>query len=78
MSANHASPDRVVAFARVEKIPASAQVRPAVTLEQLKLQTEKRAKEIFQARSKANTSGDALSDWLQAEKEIKAKLGIKG
>ena len=32
----------------------------------------KRAKEIFQKRGSA--SGDALSDWLEAEKQIKSEL----
>ena len=34
-----------------------------------------RAAEIF--RHRGHAPGDALSDWLQAEKEIKKKHGIK-
>ena len=34
-----------------------------------------RAAEIYKHRG--NAPGDALSDWLQAEKEIKKKYGIK-
>ncbi len=32
----------------------------------------KRAQELFEKRG--NTSGDALSDWLKAEKQIKSEL----
>ncbi len=34
------------------------------------------AGEIFKKRSAFNQPGDALSDWLQAEKEIKKKYGL--
>ena len=34
----------------------------------------KRAQEIFEKRG--STSGDALTDWLEAEKQIKAELKI--
>ncbi len=34
------------------------------------------AGEIFKKRSAFNQPGDALSDWLQAEKEVKKKYGL--
>jgi len=43
---------------------------------QFKAEIEKRAKEIFLKRQESKTAGDTLSDWLQAEKEIKAKYRI--
>jgi hypothetical protein len=45
-------------------------------LEQFKAEVEKRATEIFLKRQETKVSGDALSDWLQAEKEIKTKYRI--
>lgn len=45
-------------------------------LERFKADIEKRAKGIFLKRQETNTPGDALSDWLQAEKQIKAKYRI--
>ena len=44
---------------------------PSLGLDQFKAETEKRAKEIFLKRQASKTPGDALSDWLLAEKEIK-------
>jgi hypothetical protein len=45
-------------------------------LEQFKAEVCKRAQEIFLKRQEAKAAGDALSDWLQAEKEIKAKYRL--
>jgi hypothetical protein len=42
--------------------------------DQLKAEIEKRAKEIFLNRQKSQMSGDELSDWLLAEKEIRSKV----
>jgi len=52
--------------------PAS---RPALSKEQFVKEVEKRAHEVFLARG--NKPGTALGDWLQAEKEVKEKYGIK-
>jgi|GEM_PF-2032480 hypothetical protein len=41
--------------------------------DQFKTEIEKRAKEIFLRRQASKAPGDALSDWLLAEKEMKAK-----
>jgi hypothetical protein len=49
---------------------------PAPSLEQVKAEIEKRTTEIFQKREKTKAAGDALSDWLQAEKQIKAKYHL--
>ena len=49
---------------------------PAPRLEQFKAEIEKRAREIFLKRQETKAAGDALSDWLQAEKEIKGKYRI--
>jgi len=45
-----------------------------ITLEKFEEEIRIRAREIFLARGDAN--GDALADWLQAEKEIKKKYKI--
>jgi hypothetical protein len=45
-------------------------------LEQFKAEVEKLAREIFLKRQETKAAGDALSDWLQAEKEIKRKYRI--
>lgn len=37
---------------------------------------EKRAYEIYLGRMKAGVSGDEMSDWLKAEKDIKTKYKI--
>jgi Protein of unknown function (DUF2934) len=42
-------------------------------LDQLKALIEIRAKEIFLKRQNSQSPGDALSDWLLAEKEITSR-----
>jgi hypothetical protein len=37
---------------------------------------EKRAYELYLGRMKSGVAGDEMSDWLQAEKEVKAKYKI--
>jgi hypothetical protein len=46
------------------------------SLERFKVEIEKRAREIFLKRQETKAAGDALSDWLQAEKEIKTKYRL--
>jgi hypothetical protein len=58
-------------MAKEQKKP---QQKPA--LETFQEETRKRAEEIFNQRTAANKPGDAFSDWLQAEKEIKKKYDI--
>jgi hypothetical protein len=45
-----------------------------ITPEQLEEEIRRRAREIFLTRDDA--SGDALADWLRAEKEIKKKYKL--
>jgi Protein of unknown function (DUF2934) len=45
-----------------------------ISPEQLEKEIHERAKEIFLSRNEKE--GDALSDWLQAEKEIKKKYNL--
>jgi hypothetical protein len=45
-------------------------------LERFKAEIEKRAKEIFLKRQETKAAGDALSDWLQAEKDITQKYRL--
>lgn len=45
-------------------------------LKQFLGEIEKRAYDIYLERQRMGKSGDDMSDWLQAEKEIKAKYGI--
>jgi hypothetical protein len=49
----------------------------APSLKQFKAVIEAQAKEIYLKRQESKTEGDALSDWLQAEKIIKEKYGIR-
>ena len=58
----------------VIKKPA-LKANPNLKLEKFMEEIRARAEEIYQHRG--NVPGDALSDWLQAEKEIKKKHGIK-
>ena len=60
---------------REETIMAKEPVKKP-TLEAYKEETRKRAEEIYKQRLSANKPGDSLSDWLQAEKDIKKKYGI--
>ena len=60
----------------MQKVRSSARAAPFISLEQFKAETEKRAREIYLKRQEKNEQGDALSDWLKAEKEIKAKYRI--
>ena len=43
------------------------------TLESYWEEISQRAEEIYKSRIASNKPGDQLSDWLQAEKEIKKK-----
>ncbi len=46
------------------------------SLEAYKEEIRKRAEEIYGKRAAENKPGDELSDWLQAEKEIKRKYSL--
>ena len=46
------------------------------SLEAFQEEVRKSAEEIYKKRTADNNPGDELSDWLQAEKEIKKKYGI--
>ncbi len=46
------------------------------TLQNFQEEIRKKAEEIYRERVAKNKPGDSLSDWLQAEKEIKRKYGI--
>jgi hypothetical protein len=59
----------------MQKIP-NVKKQGVPRLEQLKTEIEARAKVIFAERQKTSGPGDSLSDWLKAEKEIKAKYRI--
>ncbi len=43
------------------------------TLEAFWNEISQRAKEIYEKRVKANKPGDELSDWYQAEKEVRKR-----
>ena len=55
---------------------ALSKQRPAIGFERCKAEIEKRAKEIYLKRQETKKPGDALTDWLQAEDEIKIKYRI--
>jgi hypothetical protein len=46
------------------------------SLEAFQEEIRKRAEEIFKDRTTANKPGHALTDWLQAEKEVQKKHGL--
>lgn len=50
--------------------------KPTITVEQLNEEIRKKANEIYLKRIKEKKQGDELSDWLEAEKIVKAKYGI--
>lgn len=52
----------------------SSKKEVSITPEQLVEEIRERAKQIFMERG--DTPGDALSDWLQAEKEVKKKYNL--
>jgi hypothetical protein len=58
------------------KIEKNSKTIQQPTNEELNEEILKRAEEIYKNRSAANKPGDALSDWLQAEKDIKKKYSL--
>jgi len=56
------------------KEPKKPHQKPS--LEAFQEEIRKRAEEIFKERSAANKPGHALTDWLQAEKEIQKKYKV--
>jgi hypothetical protein len=58
----------------MEKETKKPQQKPSLAAFQNEIR--KRAEELCKARTEYDGSGDTLSDWLQAEKEIKKKYGI--
>jgi len=47
------------------------------TLEDFLVEIQKRAYDVYVERTNKGLSGDELSDWLTAEKEVKEKYNIK-
>ncbi len=52
---------------------SSAAAKPTISLWELKKEIDDRAHQIYLDRIAAHKSGDELSDWLQAEAEVKKK-----
>lgn len=48
----------------------------AISKEDFISEVEKRSYELFEERQKSGKNGNSLSDWLEAEAEIKAKYGL--
>jgi hypothetical protein len=61
-------------MALVEKKPQIKSAKP--TPEALKMEMTQLAESIYQKRISSKKPGDSLSDWLQAEKELKKKYGL--
>ena len=59
----------------MQKFNGKSNISPP-SVERFKADVEKRARGIFLKRQETKTPGDALSDWLQAEKQIKGKYSI--
>lgn len=47
-----------------------------VSLQEVQEQIEVRAYQIYETRVRQNHNGSELTDWMQAEKEVKTKLNI--
>lgn len=45
--------------------------------EQLEREIRATSQELYAERRAQNSEGDALSDWLKAEKSVRAKYGLK-
>jgi hypothetical protein len=56
----------------ITKPASSPKAGLSISLGLFKDEIEKRAQGIFLNRQDSKAAGDALSDWLQAEKEVKA------
>ena len=61
-----------MAFPRTATMPN----KPQITLKVMQEEIRKRAQLIFDERSRRGLSGNELSDWLKAEKEVKTQYGI--
>ncbi len=61
-------------MALVEKKTKQKSSQP--TLGALQGEITQLAESIYQKRTAARKPGDSLSDWLQAEKEVKKKYGL--
>jgi len=59
---------------RKKKEPKIPLAKPS--LETLQEEIRKTAAEVYQGRMAAHRSGDELSDWLQAEKEVKKRFKL--
>jgi Protein of unknown function (DUF2934) len=59
-------------MAKKESRGASAKI----SLWELKKEIDERAHQIYLDRISSHKDGDELSDWLQAENEIKSKYGL--
>ena len=57
-----------------QSAPKQAEAKPDLSKYQAEI--KKRAYEIYQERQKTKKPGDSQSDWIQAEKEIKAKYKL--
>ncbi|MCX7881791.1 MAG: DUF2934 domain-containing protein [Brevinematales bacterium] len=62
--------------ASTEKKTPTRGSKKKITLQELQQEIEKRAYEISIERRAQGRHGDELSDWLEAEAEIKAKYGL--
>jgi hypothetical protein len=62
--------------ASTEKKTTTRGSKKKPTLQELQQEIEKRAYEISIERRAQGKHGDELSDWLQAEAEVKAKYGL--
>ena len=59
------------------KKTTGASKTPAIDLSQFIRLVEDKAYDVFMARQKAGKPGDALSDWLKAEKEIRKQYKLQ-
>jgi|YNPMSStandDraft_2_1061718.scaffolds.fasta_scaffold00011_36 hypothetical protein len=67
-------PPKKLTGASQEKTPRSSKKK--ISLQELQIEIEKRAYEISIERRAQGKPGDELSDWLEAEAEVKAKYGL--
>ena len=62
--------------AAAPKAPKTQKKSVKMNINQFTGEIQKRAYEIYQSRINGNLPGDSMSDWLQAENEIKLKYQL--
>lgn len=74
-----AVPAKAAKAAPAVKKPAARKAAKApagLTVEQLEREIREEAQNVYEARRAAGGQGDEISDWLEAERRVKAKYSL--